>query len=191
MDGEDNLTHDDQYADVEETINQGSLAGDVTAGDVAAVSLGAGLQTATNTGATPDVDQFVVEAEKQKGQADVLNLDQGKAAQIQASTEFAVYENIDPENPSTVPDKIWSKDENEDDLLALNPDLFDPESIPGKTVVTLGAYFPGYEPTQDALDKDPIPNPRDVERLTGITDPAEVDGILQYCQALSYHKRKL
>ena len=61
----------------------------------------------------------------------------------------------------------------------------------GREVVTLGAHYPDREPTPDAISKDPVPNPRQVQEHTGIVDPMQIDGILQYYEALSYHKRKI
>ena len=102
-----------------------------------------------------------------------------------------MFMSINLEDPSTVPDEVRSEDENEDNALALDKDLLDPEFIPNKVVVTLGAHYPGHEPSLDGIDKDPVPNPRQIAEHTGIVDPNQVDGILQYYQALSYHKRKI
>ena len=113
--------NDNQYANVDETINQGNVAagdaaaGDVAAGDAAAALSEAGLGTATDTaGVNPGAqnsaftEPFVTESEKQKGQDDLLNLiaNQGIAAIFWSSTEFHAHKNIDPEDTSTVPDEI-------------------------------------------------------------------------------------
>ena len=112
-------TFDNQYTNVNETINQGNVAtedvaaGDVAAGDAAGdataenvatlnaatAELGAGFQTATSFGGlAQDVDPFV---EKQKDWDDLLNLlaSKGGATWFQSYAEFNAHENIDPEDP--------------------------------------------------------------------------------------------
>ena len=200
---------DDQYDDVNETINHENVVtepvvvenvavGDAAANDVAAAGDVADLGAAADTAGVnppvqpPPVNPIVIEQEKQQGRDDLLNLvHQENAARFRSSTEFHAHIGIDPEDPSTVPDEVLSEDDNEDNSLALDENLLDPEKDLNKEVVTLGAHYPGMEPSQEALDKDPVLNPREVEGYTGIVDKAQIDGILQYYQALSHHKRKI
>ena len=115
----------------------------------------------------------------------------GKDRPFQTNSEFVAQQNIDPEDPDTVPDEVLSEDENPDNLISLDPDLLDPAAVDGKEVVTLGAEFPELEPSQKDLDKDPVLDPNVVTATKGITDPAALEGYLQYHRALSFHKRKI
>ena len=201
MENDKDDTFNEQFADVNETINQGNVAtGDTADGNVigstdepgistlktATTDAAAAFKTATSFGGLSDP----LAAEKQKDRDDLIGLVRGGATQFQSTAEFQAQENIDPEDPDTIPDDVLSEDENYDNLLALDPDLEDPEMSDG-LIVTLGAQYPGKEPSLDAIAKDPEPNPRDVEERTGIQDRNEIDGIIQYCQALNYHKRKI
>ena len=202
MENDKDDTFNEQFTDVNETINQGNVAtGDTADGNVigstdepgistlktATTDAAAAFKTATSFGGLSDP----LAAEKQKGRDDLITLVvRGGATQFQSTAEFQAQENIDPEDPDTIPDDVLSEDENYDNLLALDPDLEDPE-MSDRPIVTLGAQYPGKEPSLDAIAKDPEPNPRDVEERTGIQDRNEIDGIIQYCQALNYHKRKI
>jgi hypothetical protein len=173
MENDKDDTFNEQFADVNETINQGNVAtGDTADGNVigstdepgistlktATTDAAAAFKTATSFGSLSDP----LAAEKQKGRDDLITLVvKGSATQFQSSTEFQAQENIDPEDPDTIPDDVLSEDENYDNLLALDPDLEDPEMSDG-LIVTLGAQYPGKEPSLDAIAKDPEPNPRDV-----------------------------
>ena len=135
------------------------------------------------------------EAEQDKARKDLLERFReqayGKDRPFQTKSEFMAQRNIDPEDPDTVPDEVLSEDENPDNLLFLDPDLLDPATIEDKEIVTLGAEFPELEPSRKDLEKDPIPDPNEVTETKGITDPAELEGYLQYHQAISFHKRKI
>ena len=134
------------------------------------------------------------EAEQEKDRRALLKRVQeayGKTMPSQTTSEFMAQQNIDPENPDTVPDKVLSDDENPDSLLFLDPDLLDPATIEDKIVVTLGATYPELEPSKKDLEKDPVLDPDEVTATKGIIDPKELEGYLQYHQALSFHKRKI
>ena len=135
------------------------------------------------------------EAEQDKARKDLLDRlheqAYGKNPPHQTKSEFKAQQNIDPEDPDTVPDEVLSEDENPDDLLLLDPDLLDPATVEGKEIVTLGATYPELEPSIKDLEKDPVPDPKEVTATKGITDPDALDGYLQYHQALSFHKRKI
>ena len=115
----------------------------------------------------------------------------GKDQPFQTKSEFIAQQNIDPEDPDTVPDEVLSEDENPDNLISLDPDLLDPAAVDGKEVVTLGAEFPDLEPSQKDLDKDPVLDPDEVTATKGIIGLAALEGYLQYHRALSFHKRKI
>ena len=115
----------------------------------------------------------------------------GKDSPFETTSQFKAQQNIDPEDPDTVPDEVLSEDENPDTLLSFDKDLLDPETIEDKEVVTLGAAFPDLIPSIKDLDKDPVLDPKKVTERTGITDPRELDVYLQYHQALCFHKRKI
>ena len=140
-------TNNNTFYNTDETVNQqGNVAaGDATAGGTTTVDLGASVESATNTGVIPDV-----ESEKWKGRDKILNAFKtyGKTKDVQSDSEFKIHENIDLEDPNTVPAEILSEDKNVDELLALDQDLIDPESVLDKEVVTLGAHYPGVEPSQ-------------------------------------------
>ena len=154
-------------------------------------------------------DDTFVDADEETGQQPDLNLDAqqekdrqnllkhlhekayGKDRPFQTNSEFVAQQNIDPEDPDTVPDEVLSEDENPDNLISLDQDLLDPAAVDGKKVVTLGAEFPELEPSQKDLNKDPVLDPNVVTATKGITDPAALEGYLQYHRALSFHKRKI
>ena len=115
----------------------------------------------------------------------------GKDSPFETTSQFKAQQNIDPEDPDTVPDEVLSEDENPDTLLSFDKDLLDPETIEDKEVVTLGAAFPDLKLSIKDLDKDPVLDPKKVTERTGITDPRELDVYLQYHQALCFHKRKI
>ena len=203
----DDLT-DDHYADVDDTVNPDNVDTEninenVAADDAATTVPDAGLGTASGSGAGLRTAPETVrpesttqhsnpETEKRKDREEVLKLfkTQGKVTKSRTSIEFRTHCNIDPENPDTVPDEIKSEDEIEENTLALDRDLLDPV-LENVKVVTLGVHFSNLEPSHEAIDKDPIPNPREIQGYTGITDQNQVDGICQYIQALNYHKRKI
>ena len=114
-----------------------------------------------------------------------------KDSPFETTSQFKAQQNIDPEDPDTVPDEVLSEDENPDTLLSFDKDLLDPETIEDKEVVTLGAAFPDLKPSIKVLDKDPVLDPKKVTERMGITDPRVLDGYLQYHQALCFHKRKI
>ena len=135
------------------------------------------------------------EAEQDKDRKDLLkHLHEkayGKDHPFQTKSELIAQQNMDPEDPDTVPDEVLSEDENPDNLISLDPDLLDPAAVDGKEVVTLGAEFPKLEPSPKDLEKDPVLDPNVVTATKGITGPAALEGYLQYHRALSFHKRKI
>ena len=115
---------DDQYTDVNETINPGNVVTEnitenVAANEAATTVPDADLRAASGSGAglgtAPETvrgnratQPFNPESEKRKGREDILNLiaNQGNDARSRTSVEFYAHRNIDPEDPDTVPDEV-------------------------------------------------------------------------------------